>query len=88
MFRLYETLGFIYHLYFVLAARVREASHFYAKARRWPRFDIQMIPELILNDRKQLRKSLTLLLKSHVKEIILFCDQRDLAGIMNEVHNK
>lgn len=74
------------HNYFSISARrTREASYFYAKARRWPRFNIEMIPELILTDRNQLRNPLTALRKSHIKEIILFCDHRDLADIMNEV---
>lgn len=46
-----------------------------------------MIPELILHDREQLRKSLRWLLKSHIKDIILFCDKRDLTAIMNEVQH-
>lgn len=68
-----------------LARRVREASYFYAKAKRWPRFNIKMIPELILDDREQLHSSLTELFRSRIKEIILLCDQRDLYHIMNEV---
>ncbi|XP_027060273.1 glutamate receptor ionotropic, kainate 2-like [Pocillopora damicornis] len=66
------------------ARRVREASYFYAKAKRWPRFNIKMIPELILNDREKLHSSLTELFRSRIKEIILLCDQRDLYHIMNE----
>ena len=85
--KLLKTITFSLYFHFFLASRVREASHFYAKARRWPRFDIQMIPELILNDREQLRVSLRWLLKSHIKDIILFCDERDLAAIMNEVQH-
>ncbi|XP_068679822.1 glutamate receptor ionotropic, kainate 2-like isoform X2 [Montipora foliosa] len=66
------------------ASRVKQASHFYAKARRWPRFDIHMIPELAVHDRGELGKSLTFLRKSLIKDIILFCDERDLVTIMNE----
>lgn len=66
------------------ASRVREAFHFYATVRRWPRFDIQIIPELLLNNRKKLIESLKWLLKSHIKDIILFCGQKDLANILNE----
>lgn len=65
---------------------MREASHFYATMRRWPRFDIHIIPELVLNDRKKLRESLKRILHSHIRDIVIFCDQRDLAYIMNEVH--
>ncbi|KAJ7387561.1 hypothetical protein OS493_000893 [Desmophyllum pertusum] len=38
------------------ACRTREASYFYAKARRWPRFNIEMIPELILSDKKTVKR--------------------------------
>lgn len=65
---------------------MREASHFYATMRRWPRFDIHITPELVLNDRKKLRESLKRILHSHIRDIVIFCDQRDLAHIMNEVH--
>lgn len=65
---------------------MREASHFYATMRRWPRFDIHIIPELVLNDRRKLRESLKRILHSHIRDIVIFCDQRDLAHIMNEVH--
>ncbi|XP_073257568.1 glutamate receptor 2-like [Porites lutea] len=65
-------------------SRMREASHFYATMRRWPRFDIHIIPELVLNDRKKLRESLKRILHSHIRDIVIFCDQRDLAHIMNE----
>ena len=67
---------------------MREAFHFYATVRRWPRFDIQIIPELLLNNRKKLIESLKWLLKSHIKDIILFCGQKDLANILNEVQKK
>ncbi|KAK2574078.1 Glutamate receptor 2 [Acropora cervicornis] len=66
------------------ASRIKQASHFFAKARRWPRFDVYMIPELQLHDREELRRSLMSLRKSHIKDIVLFCDQRDLVTIMNE----
>lgn len=75
----------LYMLFPISARKTREASYFFAKARRWPRFNTEMIPELILTDRNQLRNPLTALSKSHIKEIILFCDHRDLADIMNEV---
>ena len=44
-----------------------------------------MIPELIVTDKSQTRHALTALRKSRIKEIILFCDHRDLSDIMNEV---
>ena len=46
---------------------------------------MHMIPELQLHDREELRRSLMSLRKSHIKDIVLFCDQRDLGTIMNEV---
>ena len=45
-----------------------------------------MIPELAVHDRGELGKSLTFLRKSLIKDIILFCDERDLVTIMNEVN--
>lgn len=47
-----------------------------------------MIPELITTDKSQTRNALTALRKSHIKDIILFCDHRDLTDIMNEVSAK
>ena len=46
---------------------------------------MHMIPELQLHDREELRRSLMSLRKSHIKDIVLFCDQRDLVTIMSEV---
>lgn len=44
-----------------------------------------MMPELLLDNRYKLREALTALLKSHIKHVILFSDERDLTKIMNEV---
>ena len=63
------------------------ASTFFAEARKWPRYKAQMMPELLLHEKKKLRESLTTLLKSHIKQVILFCDHKDLVTIMNEVGN-
>ena len=65
----------------------RLASIFFAEARKWPRYKAQMMPELLLHDGKKLRESLTTLLKSHIKQVVLFCDHKDLITIMNEVGN-
>lgn len=70
-----------------LARKSRLASTFFAEARKWPRYKAQMMPELLLHEKKKLRESLTTLLKSHIKQVILFCDHKDLVTIMNEVGN-
>ncbi|XP_068747188.1 glutamate receptor 2-like isoform X2 [Montipora capricornis] len=66
------------------ARKSRQASIFFAEARKWPRYKAEMMPELLLHNRKKLRESLTTLLKSHIKQVVLFCDQTDLITIMNE----
>ena len=71
---------------YISARKTREAWYFFAKAQLWPRFSIEMIPELILTNKSQTRNALTALRKSHIKEIILFRDHRVLPDIMNEVN--
>ena len=71
--------------FFFSARKSRQASLFFAKVRKWPRFNAEMMPELPLHDRYKVREALTALLKSHIKQVILFCDQKDLPEIMNEV---
>ncbi|KAK2574075.1 Glutamate receptor 2 [Acropora cervicornis] len=66
------------------ARKSRLASTFFAEARKWPRYKAQMMPELLLHEKKKLTESLTTLLKSHIKQVILFCDHKDLVTIMNE----
>ena len=68
-----------------LARKSRLASIFFAEACKWPQYEAQMMPELLLHDKTKLRESLTTLLKSHIKQVILFCDHKDLITIMNEV---
>ncbi|KAM7434376.1 hypothetical protein ABFA07_015550 [Porites harrisoni] len=62
--------------------RLRQASFFYAEVRE--PFNAEMMPELLLlDDKRKLERGLTTLLKSHIKQVILFCDQNDLTTIMN-----
>lgn len=70
-----------------LARKSRLASTFFAEANKWPTYKAQMMPELLLHEKEKLRESLTTLLKSHIKQVILFCDHKDLVTIMNEVGN-
>lgn len=58
---------------------------FYSEARKWPEYNAEMMPELPLDDKYKLREALTALLKSHIKQVILFSDQNELTRIMNEV---
>ena len=58
---------------------------FFAKVRKWPRYNAEMMPELPLNNQYKVREALTALLKAHIKQVVLFADQKDLATIMNEV---
>lgn len=68
----------------LLVRRLRQASFFYAEVRE--PFNAQMMPELLLlDDKRKLERGLTTLLKSHIKQVILFCDQNDLTTIMNAV---
>lgn len=67
------------------ARKSRQASFFFAEARKWPRYNAEMMPELPLNDTKKTREALTALLKSHIKQVVLFCNEKDLVYIMNEV---
>ena len=68
----------------LLVRRLRQASFFYAEVRE--PFNAEMMPELLLlDDKRKLERSLTTLLKSHIKQVILFCDQNDLTTIMNAV---
>ena len=68
----------------LLVRRLRQASFFYAEVRE--PFNAEMMPELLLlDDKKKLERGLTTLLKSHIKQVILFCDQNDLTTIMNAV---
>ena len=69
----------------ISARKSRQASVFYASARKWAQYDAEMMPELPLNNKNKLRVALTALLKSHIKQVILFSDQGDLTKIMNEV---
>ncbi|XP_029201413.2 glutamate receptor 2-like isoform X1 [Acropora millepora] len=66
------------------ARKSRLASTFFAEANKWPTYKAQMMPELLLHEKEKLRESLTTLLKSHIKQVILFCDHKDLVTIMNE----
>ena len=85
----FTSLDFVYNIYFfvmsISARKSRQASVFYASARKWAQYDAEMMPELPLNNKNKLRVALTALLKSHIKQVILFSDQGDLTKIMNEV---
>lgn len=72
-------------LILISARKSRQASVFYAAARKWPQYNAEMMPELPLDNKYKLREALTALLKSHMKQVILFSDQKDLTNIMNEV---
>jgi hypothetical protein len=54
-------------------------------ARTEERFVVHLIPELDLNDPKKTASSLQILMTSYIKNVILICDQKDMAHIMNEV---
>lgn len=75
----------LYVIQLISARKARQASLFYAKIRKWPRFNAEMMPELTLNNQYKMREALTALLKAHIRQVILFADQKDLAAIMNEV---
>ena len=85
----FTSLDVVYNtLFFVIsnsARKSRQASVFYASARKWTQYNAEMMPELPLDNTYKLREALTALLKSHIKQVILFSDQRDLTKIMNEV---
>ena len=69
----------------ISARKSRQASVFYALARKWTQYNAEMMPELSLDNEYKLREALSSLLKSHIKQVILFSDQKDLTKIMNEV---
>lgn len=69
----------------ISARKARQASLFFATVRKWPRYNAEMMPELPLNNQYKVREALTALLKAHIKQVVLFADQKDLATIMNEV---
>lgn len=67
--------------------KTRLASHFYAKARTEDRFKVQLIPELDLKDPKKTTSSLQILMTTYIKNVILICDHKDIAYIMNQVRS-
>ncbi|XP_020899708.1 glutamate receptor ionotropic, kainate 2 isoform X2 [Exaiptasia diaphana] len=64
--------------------KTRLASYFYSLARSQDRFGVHLMPEMDLDDRSKTIDALKTLMRSYITNVVLICDHKDMANIMNE----